>query len=50
MFLNSDHRKDLLTDLTSQTGLNIEKVRIRKIDIVKGIAELEAYFRDKNVP
>ena len=49
MFLNADHRKDLLTDLTSQTGLNIEKVRIRKIDIAKGIAELEAYFRDKNV-
>jgi hypothetical protein len=50
MLLNADHRKDLLTDLTSQTGLNIEKVRIRKIDIAKGIVELEAYFRDKNVP
>jgi hypothetical protein len=50
MLLNPDHRKDLLTDLTSQTGLKIEKVRIRKIDIAKGIAELEAYFRDKNVP
>jgi len=49
MFLNPGHRKDLLTDLTSQTGLNIEKVRIRKIDIGKGNAELEAYFRDKNV-
>jgi hypothetical protein len=48
-FLNPDVRKDLLTDLSSQTGLNIEKIRIRKIDILKGNAELEAYFRDKHV-
>jgi hypothetical protein len=48
-FLNPDLRKDLLTDLSSQTGLNIEKIRIRKIDILKGNAELEAYFRDKHV-
>jgi len=45
--LNPDLRKDLLKELSDRTRLHIEKVRIRKIDINKGIAELEAYFRDK---
>ena len=40
---------NLLKELSVRTGLNVEKVRIRKIDINKGIAELEAYFRDKHV-
>jgi hypothetical protein len=47
--LNPDLRKDLLNDLSAQTGLKIEKVRIRRIDIGKGHVELEASFRDKNV-
>jgi hypothetical protein len=46
--LNPDLRKDLLKDLTVQTGLNIEKVRIRRIDIDKGKAELEVFFKDKS--
>lgn len=49
-FLNPDFRNDLLKELSGQTGLNIEKVRIRKIDIAKKSAELEVYFRDKNLP
>jgi len=46
--LNPDLRTDLLKDLTVQTGLNIEKVRIRRIDIDKGKAELEVFFKDKS--
>ena len=49
-FLNPDFRNELLKELSGQTGLNIEKVRIRKIDIAKKSAELEVYFRDKNLP
>jgi hypothetical protein len=45
-FLNPGSREELLKELTSLTGLNIEKIRIRKIDIGKGNAELEAYFRE----
>lgn len=45
--LNPGFREELLKELSTQTGLNIEKIRIRKIDIAKGIAELQAYFREK---
>ena len=44
--LNPDIREELLKELSTQTGLKIEKVRVRKIDIGKGNAELEAYFRE----
>jgi hypothetical protein len=47
--LNPALNQDLLKDLSRHTGQNIEKVKIRKIDIGKGNAELEVYFRDKNV-
>jgi len=49
-FLNPDLRNDLLIDLSAKTGLKIEKVRIRKIDIAKSNVELEVYFKDKNLP
>jgi hypothetical protein len=44
--LNPISREKLLKELSDQTGLIIEKVKIRKIDIGKGIAELQAYFRE----
>jgi hypothetical protein len=44
--LNPVARKELLKELNDQTGLNIENVKIRKIDIGKGLAELQAYFRE----
>ena len=44
--LNPDLRNELLTDLTARTGLNVEKVRILRINIGKGRAELEVFFRD----
>ena len=48
-YLDPDLRKDLLRDLSTQTGLDIEKVKIRRINIGKGRAELEVFFRDNNV-
>jgi hypothetical protein len=47
--LSPDLRKELLKDLSARTGLNIEKVNIRRINIGKGRAELEVFFKDKNV-
>lgn len=44
--LNPDLRDELLTDLTARTGLNIEKVKILRINIGKGRALLEVFFRD----
>jgi membrane associated rhomboid family serine protease len=44
--LNPEVRKELLKELSLQTGLNIEKVKVIKVDVVKGNAELEASFRD----
>lgn len=38
--------QDLLKDISVHTGQNIEKVKIRKINISKGIAEVEVYFRN----
>lgn len=44
--LKPDNNKDLLKDISRQTGQNIEKVIIQKIDIGKNNAELEVYFKD----
>lgn len=41
--------KDLLKDLSRQTGQNIEKVIIRKVDIGRGNAEIEVYFKDSRI-
>lgn len=44
--LKPEARTELLQDLSLQTGLKVEKVRIRKIDISKGNVELELFFRE----
>jgi hypothetical protein len=44
--LNPGIREELLKELSIQTGLIIERVKVRKIDIGKGNAELEAFFRE----
>ena len=44
--LNPGSRVELLKELSNQTGLIIEKVKIRKIDIGKGNADLEVFFRE----
>jgi hypothetical protein len=42
-------KKDLIKDLSVQTGQNVEKVIIRKMDITKKTAELEVFFMDIDV-
>jgi len=44
--LKPESRTELLQDLSLQTGLKVEKVRIRKIEIAKSNAELEVFFRE----
>lgn len=40
-------RKELLDDLSLQTGQKIEKIRIEKMSIEKGNAEIEVWFREE---
>jgi hypothetical protein len=47
--LRPSFKKDLIRDLSAQTGQTIEKVVIVKIDTVKKTAELLVYFMDKDV-
>jgi len=44
--LHPKSRQDLLNELSQQTGLSIKKCMVRKIDIGKGNAEVEIFFRD----
>jgi hypothetical protein len=45
--LDPNSKKELLKDLSVQTGQNIEKVNIMKVDFGKGNAEIVVYFKDK---
>ncbi|MCU0378738.1 MAG: DUF4956 domain-containing protein [Bacteroidales bacterium] len=42
--LNPERKKELLSDLSERSGIKIEKVEIKKIDLVKNTSELEIYF------
>jgi len=42
--LDKERHSDLLGDISSRTHKKIEKVEIRKIDLIKGSAELDIYF------
>ena len=42
--LDPGNESDLLNDISSRTHMKIEKVEIRKIDLVKGTAELEISY------
>lgn len=44
--LNPDKKKELLSDLSARTGIKIEKSRIRRIDLTKGQAELEVFYKN----
>lgn len=46
--LNPERRKELLADISERTGNRIEKAEIKKIDLVKNVAELEIYFSDRD--
>jgi hypothetical protein len=43
--LKPGRKKELLKDISHKTGYNIENVTIQKINIEKGDAEIEVYFR-----
>jgi uncharacterized membrane protein len=45
--LDPGNESDLLSDISSRTHMKIEKAEIRKIDLVKGTAELEISYKDK---
>jgi len=43
--LNPDKLNDLKTDVSTRTGIKIEKIRIRKVNLVAGNAELDVSYR-----
>ena len=47
--LNPDKMSDLLHDLSLRTGKKIEKIRIREIDLTKGNAELDVFYRETGI-
>jgi hypothetical protein len=47
--LNPALIQDLKKDISLRIGHNVEKVKIRKIDLNKRTAELEVSFNDKNI-
>lgn len=46
--LKPELRKELLNDLSLKTGHKIEKIKIEKMNIEKGSAELTIWFKEKN--
>jgi hypothetical protein len=43
--LNPDKLNDLKTDVSARTGIKIEKIRIRKVNLVAGNAVLDVFYR-----
>lgn len=43
--LNPDKLNELKTDVATRTGIKIEKIRIRKVNLVAGNAELDVFYR-----
>jgi uncharacterized membrane protein len=46
--LNPERKQDLLQDISLRTGIQIKRARIRKIDLTKGNAELEVFYKEKD--
>ena len=44
--LNPDKKNDLLKDISKRTGIEIDKVRIRKIDLINSNAILDVYYKE----
>ena len=42
--LNPTRRQDLLADINERIGIKAELVKIRKIDLTKGVALITAYY------
>ena len=45
--LNPDKMDDLIKDISNRTGFKIEKIVIKKIDLINSIAELDVFFMEK---
>ena len=48
VLLSPDKKDDLLRDISKRTGIEIDKVKIRRIDLIKSNAVLDVYFREKS--
>jgi hypothetical protein len=49
--LNPNKKNDLMRDISKRTGIEIEKVKIRRIDLIKSNAVLDVYYRgEKSEP
>jgi len=48
--LNPEKKAELLEDLSTRTGIKIEKARICKIDLSTGLAELEVSYKNSKKP
>jgi uncharacterized membrane protein len=46
--LGPDKTEELISDISARSGNRIDKVEIKKIDLVKNTAELEIFFKDKD--
>jgi Zn-dependent protease with chaperone function len=44
--LNPERKQELLSDLSSRAGIKVEKARICRIDLTKGQAELEVFYKN----
>lgn len=44
--LDPEKKGELLKDLSARTNIQIEKVKIRQVDLAKGNAELTVYYKD----
>jgi ribosomal protein L24 len=43
--LNPEKLNELKTDVSTRTGIKIEKIKIRKINLTAGNAELDVFYR-----
>ena len=51
LFLNPDKKDELLRDISKRTGIEIDKIRIRRIDLITANAVLDVFYRqDKSNP
>ena len=49
--LNPDKQDDLIRDISKRTGIKIDKVKIRRIDLIKSNAVLDVFYRgEKSYP
>jgi hypothetical protein len=47
ILLNPDKKDDLLRDISKRTGIEIDKVKIRRIDLVNANAVIDVFYHDE---